>query len=228
MTPITSANPTNAAAASAATSSAATTKRASLANNFETFLTLLTAQLKNQDPLSPLDSKDFTNQLVQFSGVEQQLKTNDLLSSLTESTKLSAGATAVAYLGKEATANSAIATIPAGGNATWNYEIPRAAEAVSLRVLDSSGRVIAIASGETTRGEKAFQWDGKDQSGRAVTAGTYRLEINAKGADDQPIIGSVSRRGIISAVDLSGATPSVTIAGASVPLSSITKIGLQS
>ena len=226
MPTITSATPTNVAAASAAT--AGTPKRASLANNFETFLTLLTAQLKNQDPLSPMDSKDFTNQLVQFSGVEQQLKTNDLLKSLTENTKLSAGATAVAYLGKEATANSSVATIPTGGTATWNYEIPRAAQTVSLRVLDSSGRVLATASGETSRGEKAFQWDGKDQSGRAVAAGTYRLEINATGADGQPIIGSISRRGIISGVDLSGSTPSVTIAGASVPLSSITKIGLQS
>jgi flagellar basal-body rod modification protein FlgD len=220
MVAITSSNSTSSANANS-------TSRASLANNFETFLTLLTAQLKNQDPLSPLDSKDFTNQLVQFSGVEQQLKTNDLLSSLTENTKLSAGATAVAYLGKEATANSSIATIPSGGNATWNYEIPRAAASVSLRVLDSSGRVIATANGETTRGEKAFQWDGKDQSGRDVNAGTYRLEINATGADGQPIIGSVSRRGIISAVDLSGTTPTVTIAGASVPLSSIVKIGLQ-
>jgi flagellar basal-body rod modification protein FlgD len=221
MTTITSSN-------AAATTAAASTARTSLANNFETFLTLLTAQLKNQDPLSPLDSKDFTNQLVQFSGVEQQLKTNDLLSSLTENTKLSAGATAVAYLGKEATANSPIATITAGGNASWNYEIPRAASNVTLRVLDSAGRVVATANGETTRGEKSFQWDGKDQSGRAVSAGTYRLEVNATGADGQPIIGSISRRGIISGVDLSGATPSVTIAGASVPLSSIVKIGLQS
>jgi flagellar basal-body rod modification protein FlgD len=212
----------------AATTTAAATSRASLTNNFETFLTLLTAQLKNQDPLSPLDSKDFTNQLVQFSGVEQQLKTNDLLASLTENTKLSAGATAVAYLGKEATASTSIATIPAGGNATWNYELPRDAQTVSLRVVDSAGRVVATSSGQTTRGEKTFQWDGKDQAGRAVNAGTYRLEINAEGADGQPIIGSISRRGLISAVDLSGSTPTVTIAGASVPLASITKIGLQS
>ena len=213
--------------AAAAATSQPTSNRASLANNFETFLTLLTAQLRNQDPLSPLDSKDFTNQLVQFSGVEQQLKTNDLLSSLTENTKLSAGATAVAYLGKEATANSPLATVQAGGTATWNYEIPRTAQNVSLRVVDSSGRVVAISSGETSRGEKTFQWDGKDQSGRPVNAGTYRLEINASGADGQPIIGSISRRGLITGVDLSGATPSVTIGGASVPLSAIVKIGLQ-
>jgi flagellar basal-body rod modification protein FlgD len=210
----------------AATSAAANASRTSLANNFETFLTLLTAQLKNQDPLSPLDSKDFTNQLVQFSGVEQQLKTNDLLASLTENTKLSAGATAVAYLGKEATANTSTATLEAGGSTSWNYELPRNAQTVTLRVLDQSGRVVATANGEATRGEKTFNWDGKDVSGRPVPAGTYRLEINASAADGQAIVGTVSRQGLISAVDLSGATPTVTIAGATVPLSAIVKIGL--
>ena len=123
---------------------------------------------------------------------------------------------------------SIFATIPTGGTANWNYEIPRAAQNVSLRVVDSSGRVVSVSNGETTRGEKTFQWDGKDQSGRPVNPGTYRLEVNASGADGQPIIGSVSRRGLITGVDLSGATPSVTIAGASVPLSSIVKIGIQS
>jgi flagellar basal-body rod modification protein FlgD len=221
MVAITSSNATTAAAASTNAS------RTSLANNFETFLTLLTAQLKNQDPLSPLDSKDFTNQLVQFSGVEQQLKTNDLLASLTENTKLSAGATAVAYLGKEATANTSVATIEAGGSTSWNYELPRNAATVSLRVLDSSGRVIATANGETTRGQKTFNWDGKDASGRAVVAGTYRLEVNASAADGQSIAGTVSRQGLITGVDLSGATPTVTIGGASVPLSAIVKIGLR-
>jgi flagellar basal-body rod modification protein FlgD len=213
---------------STTTNTATEASRTSLANNFETFLTLLTAQLRNQDPLSPLDSKDFTNQLVQFSGVEQQLKTNDLLSSLTENTKLSAGATAVAYLGKEATANTSIAAIEAGGSTSWNYELPRNAGNVALRVLDSAGRVVATANGDTTRGEKTFNWDGKDVSGRPVGAGTYRLEVNASASDGQVISSTVSRRGLISAVDLSGATPTVTIGGASVPLSAIVKIGLTS
>jgi flagellar basal-body rod modification protein FlgD len=212
----------------AASSTASNTSKASLANNFETFLTLLTAQLRNQDPLSPLDSTEFTNQLVQFSGVEQQLKTNDLLTSLTENTKLSAGATAVAYLGKEATANTSTATIEAGGSTSWNYDLPRNAGAVALRVLDSSGRVVATANGQTSRGEKTFAWDGKDNSGRPVAAGTYRLEVNATTTDGQVISSTVSRQGLISAVDLSGATPTVTIGGATVPLAAIVKIGLSS
>jgi flagellar basal-body rod modification protein FlgD len=165
---------------------------------------------------------------VQFSGVEQQLKTNDLLSSLTENTKLSAGATAVAYLGKEATANTSIATIEGGGATSWNYDLQRNAGNVALRVLDASGRVIATANGETTRGEKTFNWDGKDAAGRPVAAGTYRLEVNATTSDGQVISSTVSRSGLISGVDLSGSAPTVTIGGASVPLSAIVKIGLTS
>lgn len=215
-------------ATTSATTTAASTSRASIANNFETFLTLLTAQLRNQDPLSPLDSKDFTNQLVQFSGVEQQLKTNELLEGLTATNRLSAGATAVAYLGREATANTSLTRIEAGQETSWNYDLPRNAGAVTLRVLDSSGRLVATAAGQTTRGDKTFTWDGKDQSGRPVPAGEYRLEVNASAADGQTINASISRRGLISAVDLSGATPTVTIGGASVPLSAIVRIGVAS
>jgi flagellar basal-body rod modification protein FlgD len=214
-------------AASATPAKAASAPKSSLANNFETFMTLLTAQLKSQDPLSPLDTKDFTNQLVQFSGVEQQLKTNELLSSLTETTKLSAGATAVAYLGKEATATSALAGLSSGGQATWRYELPRSATSTTLKIVDSQGRTIATKAGETTTGEKTFTWDGRDQSGRVAPAGTYRLEVSAQGADERPISGTVRQKGIITGVDLSGNTPSVTIGGAALPLSSIIKIGLQ-
>jgi flagellar basal-body rod modification protein FlgD len=174
-----------------------------------------------------LDTKDFTNQLVQFSGVEQQLKTNDLLSSLTETTKLSAGATAVAYLGKEATATSALAGLSSGGEATWRYELPRSSASTTLKIVDSQGRTIATKSGETSTGEKTFTWDGKDQSGKAAPAGTYRLELNAQGADERPITGTVRQRGVITGVDLSGNTPTVTLGGAALPLSSIVKIGLQ-
>jgi flagellar basal-body rod modification protein FlgD len=214
---------TSSSAASAASSDAS---RKSLTTNFETFLTLLTAQIKNQDPLSPMDSTEFTNQLVQYSGVEQQLKTNDLLKTLTDTTKVTAGATAVAYLGKEATSNSSSANLPTNGTAKWTYELGGAAKSTSLRVLDSSGRVIRTIDGETTTGKKTFTWDGKDNAGRTAPAGTYSLEINSTGADGKQIASTVSMTGIIDGVDLSGTTASVTINGAKVPLSSIVKIGM--
>src|SRR5436190_3965890 len=112
-----------AAQAPAATDSGAL-GRARLAENFDTFLSLLTTQLKNQDPLSPLDSNQFTQQLVQMTGVEQQINTNDLLKQLVANT--SGGvATAVSLIGKDVKAVSDTANI-SGGKAQWTYNLPAA------------------------------------------------------------------------------------------------------
>jgi flagellar basal-body rod modification protein FlgD len=214
--------------AAAQAQDAGATSRLGLANNFETFLTLLTAQLRNQDPLSPMDTKDFTNQLVQFTGVEQQLRTNDLLSSLTEVSKTSAGATAVAYLGKDAVAATDLAGLPSGGNATWTYEMPREAANMTIRVLDQTGRVVATAEGPKAAGTRTFEWDGKTMSGAAAAPGTYRLQIDATGSDGRVIGATISQRGPITGVDLSGAQALVTIGGANVPLATVRSIGLAS
>jgi flagellar basal-body rod modification protein FlgD len=209
-----------------ATTGQANSARVGLAANFETFLNLLTAQLQNQDPLSPMDTKDFTNQLVQFTGVEQQLKTNDLLASLAQVSKVSAGATAVAYLGKTAKAETNLAGLGATGTTGWDYQLPRAAGDVTLRVLDERGRVIATAKGETSTGAKRFEWDGRDAAGRRMPPGTYRLQIDAKAPDGQVITGAISQSGPITGVDLSGAQPTVTLAGAQIALDAIRSIGL--
>jgi flagellar basal-body rod modification protein FlgD len=214
--------------AATSTTTGSTAARASLTDNFETFLTLLTAQLQNQDPLSPLDTKDFTAQLVQFSGVEQQLKTNDLLTALTDQTRLTAGATAVSYLGKEAVANTNVAGLSAGGTAEWTYELPRAATNLTFRVLDSQGRTVATGTGNRTAGEHQFTWDGKDLSGRAAPAGTYSLQIDATGTDGNPLVGSITQRGLITGVDLSGAQPTIQIGGAAIPLSAVRSIKIAS
>src|SRR5689334_23087638 len=109
--------------------------RARLAENFDTFLSLLTTQLKNQDPLSPLDSNQFTQQIVQMTGVEQQLLTNDLLKKLVSNTG-SGVSTAVSLIGKEVRAESADAALKSGGSAQWTYSLDRAASDVKVEVLD--------------------------------------------------------------------------------------------
>jgi flagellar basal-body rod modification protein FlgD len=106
-----------------------TSGSASLASNFETFLTLLTTQLRNQDPLSPLDSNEFTAQLTQMAGVEQQLLTNDLLTSLLAAQSAGGLDNASNYIGKEVTAAWS-ATSLEDGEATWTYELGGTASAV--------------------------------------------------------------------------------------------------
>jgi flagellar basal-body rod modification protein FlgD len=217
-------NTSNTAAANASRSNAASSQ---LAGNFETFLTLLTAQLQNQDPLSPMDTQQFTQQLVQYSGVEQQLRTNSLLESLTAMTQASAGATAVSYLGRTVTANTALAGLEANGSASWDYELPRGARTNNLRVVDQNNRTIFSTTGKLEAGKHSFSWDGRTLTGARAAPGNYRLVVEPVGADNRAISASISQTGPITGVDMSGTTPLVRLKGADIPLSAIARIGLQ-
>ncbi len=207
--------------------SAQTQSATGLAANFETFMTLLTAQLRAQDPLSPLDTKDFTNQLVQFTGVEQQLKTNELLTTLNTNMNLSAGSLAVSYLGKEATANTNVSGFQ-NGKATWEYNLPQLADNVSLKIYDEKNKLVKTIDGEKTQGAHTLEWDGSVNSGDKKTSGQYTLVIEAKNSSGSTINGTITKKGIISDVDMSGSEPQVTINGAIVPLSSVSKLKLAS
>src|SRR5579872_4398386 len=93
-----------------------------LSSNFSTFLTLLTTQLKNQDPTSPMDSNQFTQQLVEFSQVEQQINTNSNLNTLITQGQTQIGAYATSYLGKTVSVTNGNAAL-SNGSATWTYNL---------------------------------------------------------------------------------------------------------
>lgn len=196
-----------------------------LAANFETFMALLTAQLKAQDPLSPLDTKDFTNQLVQFTGVEQQLKTNQLLTSLTTSLGQNSGAIAVSYLGKEATANTNISAL-SNGKADWNYKLPQNAASIKIQIFDENNKLVNTYNGETNAGDKNFVWDGKTSAGDTRTSGNYKLVITAQNAAGTAITTPISKTGLIDYVDMSGGEIKVRLNGTDIALSAISKVGV--
>ena len=142
-----------------------TTGTKGLASNFETFLTLLTTQMKNQDPLSPLDSNQFTAQLTQMAGVEQQLLTNDLLTSLLSAQSAGGLDNASNYIGKSVTA-AWTATEFNDGKATWAYELGADADKATLQVVDSKGAVVwEGAAPDKTSGLHTFNWDGTLKDG---------------------------------------------------------------
>src|SRR5947207_14826874 len=120
---VTSATGTSPSASSGVTAKAVT-DGATLAKNFDTFLTLLTTQLKNQNPLEPLDTNQFTQQLVQFAGVEQQMKMNTQMSSLITIEQTAQSTATMAYLGSTATVDGATAKL-ADGSATWKLTSPK-------------------------------------------------------------------------------------------------------
>ncbi|PZO05101.1 MAG: flagellar hook capping protein [Alphaproteobacteria bacterium] len=197
--------------------------RIGLASNFETFLQLLTTQLKNQDPLSPLDSNEFTAQLTQMSGVEQQLLTNDLLTSLLAAQQGGGGlSSASTYIGKEATAAWS-ATELSEGSAKWSYELGTSASTAKLEIVDGSGRVVWSGDAPSRQeGISDFVWDGKTTNGTQLPdGGVYTLKVSAQNAGGGTIESQVLTRGRVTGIELYEGQPYLTIGQSIVPLSSV-------
>jgi flagellar basal-body rod modification protein FlgD len=194
--------------------------RASLATNFDTFLTLLTTQLKNQDPTSPLDTNQFTQQLTAMSGVEQQLLTNDLLKSM--AAKASDGLTgAVGYIGKIVTADTAVTAL-ADGKAAWTYDLDRTAGEVKLEVLNAAGSVVWAGAGQIKAGEHAFAWNGKDLAGTQLAdGGRYTLRVTPSDPTGASFAASITTQGLVRAVEQSDGVPQLVVNGVSVPLTAV-------
>jgi flagellar basal-body rod modification protein FlgD len=218
-------------AAAAATQAAGSTSatavgRTRLADNFDTFLSLLTTQLKNQDPLSPMDSTQFTQQIVQMTGVEQQLLSNDLLQKLVGNTG-NGVSTAVSLIGKDvraATDESALS----GGKANWVFKLDSAAANVKLEVIDANGRIVHTEAAAQTAGEHPFTWDGKDQGGVKLPDGAYKLRVTATDASGQAVASSTFVQGLVSAVEQSNGDAFLVINGARVPWNLVNTVTLPS
>jgi flagellar basal-body rod modification protein FlgD len=191
------------------TQTQATGDRTRLSDNYDTFLILLTAQLQNQDPLAPMDSTQFTQQLVQFSQVEQQIRTNEQLEGLVGQYQAASAGAALSYLGKDAIIE-ADETYLAGGEANWAYRLPEAATSLTITVKDSSGRTVyETETADRGAGEHLFSWDGKKTDGTTMPDGVYTIEIEAENAAGTEITPTISVRETIMGVDFSGDTPVV-------------------
>jgi len=195
-----------------------------LTGNFDTFLQLLTAQLQNQDPLSPMDSTQFTQQLVEFSQVEQQINTNSNLQNLISLTEANAGSAAVSYLGKDITITNGNGAL-INGQAQWNYTLGADSASTTLTVTNSSGQVVYTGPGSTTSGSNTFSWNGQDQNGNQLPDGTYTLAVTATGSDGSTIQTSVSYSGTVSEVSFQNGVPVLMIGPMAVQLSQVSGVG---
>jgi flagellar basal-body rod modification protein FlgD len=196
---------------------------AQIADNYQTFLSLLTTQLQNQDPLSPMDTTQFTAQLTQMTGVEQQLLTNQLLQQLvTQGSSSNAMESAANLIGKSVTVNGDSATL-SGGTATWSYSLPSTPASEVVSVVDSNNNV--IWTGPVTpngSGTQTFTWNGQNMSGQQqADGGTYTLTIKATDATGNTITPVTTYQGSVTAVGQSGGQTMVTVNGTQTPLSSI-------
>lgn len=154
--------------------------RNKLAKDLNTFLTLLTSQLKNQDPLSPMDSTQFTQQLVQFAQVEQQIAQNEKLDKILTANNNSLSAMGVNYIGKYIEAESTSVPLQ-DGQARFAYGVASNANTVGILIKDATGKVVRGIDGDPSAGVHEFRWDGTDDNGNKLSDGTYSLAVTAIG-----------------------------------------------
>ncbi|MBK3775948.1 flagellar hook assembly protein FlgD [Azospirillum sp. YIM DDC1] len=168
---------TTAATNTATTPPSAAAKKQTV--DYEAFLKLLTAQLRNQDPLSPMDATQFMTQLAQLSTVEQGVRTNETLGQVLDTLKNSGMRLDMAYLGRKVEAASDRISL-SEGKAEMAYAIDGAAASVKIEVVNDAGQVIYSAPGSPKTGRQTFTWDGKRSDGTAAADGTYLVRVTAK------------------------------------------------
>ena len=195
-----------------------------LTDNFDSFLSLLTTQLKNQDPLSPMDAQTFTQQLVQFTSVEQSIKTNDSLDQLIALVQGTRQTSSMQYLGSTVEATSDHISLGASTPAPVIYRLPSTATGVSVRILDMAGNLVAETRGPTSSGLHEISWDGSRTDGSKAPAGVYRAAIQATGADGKTLAVEQMLRGVVDSIDPSAEVPTLTVGGIDVALSDVTSI----
>jgi flagellar basal-body rod modification protein FlgD len=215
MTTATSA--TNSAGFAAATGKSGT--KASIANNFDQFLTLLTTQLKNQSPLDPLDTNQFTQQLVQFASVEQQLKQNETLTTLLAVNKSMTATAALGYVGSTIRADGTQTQLK-GGKAQWVLDAARPADA-TITIKNASGSVVATDRRSLSAGQNAYVWNGRTSTGSNAPDGTYTIEVSARDSLGQPVSIKNEIVGVVDSVDLSGDSPLLKIGSLTIELDKI-------
>jgi flagellar basal-body rod modification protein FlgD len=172
---------TNAATAGSSASPTGNNALNSLSANFGDFLKLLMTQLQNQDPSSPLDTNQFTSELVQFSSVEQQINTNTSLTQLIQLTQAGEVMQGSSMTGKRVTVSSDHLPLQ-NGQGTIQFTAP-AAEPVDIAIYSDSGVKLSDKMLMATKGTNTWTWNGTTSSGSTVPDGSYKVAVTGGNAD---------------------------------------------
>jgi flagellar basal-body rod modification protein FlgD len=212
-----------AAAAQAAGAATGTNALTSLSNNFQDFLGMLMTQLRNQDPTSPMDTNQFTSELVQFSAVEQQINTN---ASLTQLIQLTQGDTAIqasAMVGKQVTVTSPQMALQ---NATGTIDFTATAgEKVAVSVADANGTVVKTAQLSATQGANSWTWNGTGDNGGTLTDGAYTVSVTGTNAAGTSATLPFSVIGTATGIQVQNGSVQLQMGAVSVPLTNLQSVG---
>lgn len=205
------------------TASATSKATAALSENFETFLILLTTQLRNQDPLAPVDSTEFISQLSQFAAVEQAISTNRNLEFLLDLVRAQQAASAVNYLGKTIEIEGDTGLLR-DGQTEWRYTLFDDAAATTITVTNEAGEMVFSGPGETTAGDHIFHWNGLSNEHEPQPDGLYRIEVSARDEQGGLIAVTTALGGVVSAIETIDGQQMLVVGDKLIPLAGVTLV----
>ena len=194
-----------------------------LASTFDNFLLLLTTQLQNQDPLSPLDTNQFTEQLVQFTNVEQSIKTNAKLDQLIALQGVNQLTGALDYVGRTVEVDSVVLDL-SDGAATMTYDLASNAEETTIEIIDEAGNTVRTLTVEGTAGRHEVTWDGKDGSGDDLPEGLYGFVVKAVDSEGRTVPARQGTIGRVTAVEVIDGDITLSIGQLQVSIGRVTAI----
>lgn len=191
-----------------------------LADTFNTFLALLTTQIQNQDPLDPMKSAEFTQQLVQFAGVEQSISSNKKLDNLIKLQTDNQLTSAVSYIGKTVEVVSDQLVLKDGASKI-TYGLDGNANKTTITILNQDGEKVRTLDGNTAAGRHEYAWDGRDNSGNVVPDGVYNFTVIALGAQDKTVGTATAAVGTVTGIEAVDGTVTLNIGKLGVTLDKI-------
>lgn len=210
-------------AAANPTTRTSVTDQKSIAENFDVFLKLLTTQLKNQNPLEPLKTNEFTQQMVQFTQVEQQVKANKNLEELGDLFRQTTLTSSVSYIGKQVTAEASTTNLE-NGSADWDIDFAQTPEESSVIVTDKFGKVVYSGKTDFTEGMNSFNWNGRNKDGNLQPDGLYTIKVNATNISGEQLQPSTLITGVVTGVDMTTDTGLLNLGDRSVKIENVRKI----
>lgn len=198
--------------------------RAQLVENFDTFLELLVAQIQNQDPTNPVETETFTQQLVQFSELEQSIQSNDNLETILGTIQSQNAAGIVSYIGSTVNAQGATTTLR-NSEAVFNLQTSTLVPEAQITIRDNLGTVVFRATQTLQSGTNEFVFNGRGSNGRQFNDGS-EFTITATGTDVNGNFANISStiNGVVDGVDFSSAIPNLLIGTTAVPISAVNSV----
>lgn len=189
------------------------------------FIKLMSAQLKHQDPISPLKNEEMAAQLAQFASLEQMTNMNQNIEKLAAAQKPSDNVLAASLIGKRVGTDSSRFLMSQGSQPELKFDLPQDTSQVSVSVVDGKGEVIReIELGAMSKGQQAIRWDGKNSKGQVQNAGEFSFKVTANDTNGASVSVQTATSGLVSGVSFEGGKAMLLVDGKKVPLEAIGRI----